>query len=70
MGNEIIFGYAVADKSTGGKAPTGRNVYDTKAAASGALTRLKKKVNEFPQWYPDTKIENLCVIALVAAPDE
>lgn len=65
-----VFGYAVANKVTGKRAPTSRCVYDSKSAASGALTRLKKQMKMYPDWYPDTVVEELHVVSLVAAKDE
>ena len=37
-----IFGYGIAHKTTGKKLSSGRKCYDSKGAASGALTRAKK----------------------------
>jgi hypothetical protein len=61
----VVFGYGVAHKVTGEPLATGRNSYDTKNAASGALTRYRKKLYDerYHTYHPD----DFEVVPLVAS---
>jgi len=59
-----VFGYGIAHKWTGKRlVSTGRKVYDSRGAASGALSRAKKVYD--PVYQRDQNPEEFEVVALV-----
>lgn len=59
-----VFGYGVAHKVTGVRlGTTGRKVYDSRGAASGALIRAKKDYD--PVYHRDQNPEEFEVVELV-----
>lgn len=73
-----VFGYSAAHKDTGERLLTlSRKVYDSKSAASGGLTRVKKcymrdarhfSEQERARYYYDQNPEDFVVVELIACP--